>query len=142
MLVPEVRAVVVETITEWYEKYVRFTSTSTEPEKANLEPTYIPDGFWEELCNELDTMTTILYMNEDGVIIQFESGLSGGSISVDSEGRGYSVIRADGIDYHTFATDDTEKMNAVVWETGGQMYHVASPLPIDEILEIAHSVGK
>jgi len=141
MFVPEVRAVIMEIVTEWYEKFVRFTSTSTETDMTSHEPTYIPSGFQEELRDEMETMKTIVYTNDDGVIIQFESGLSGGSISVDSEGRDYRLVRSDGIDYYIFSTNDMEKMNAVVWETDGQMYHISSQLPIDEILKIAFSVA-
>jgi hypothetical protein len=141
MFVPEVRAVVYETITEWYEKFVRFTSNAPTTDKVNHEPGYIPEGFQEYLRDELGTMTTIIYLNDSGVVIQFETCTLSNSISVDNEDRRYIVERKDNTDYHVFTSVVDEKMNSIIWEQFGQRYHVSSTLSLDEIWKIALSVG-
>ena len=142
MLVPDVRAAIIETIIEWYDKFVRFTSNAPESEKTYLEPTYIPEGFWEEFREELEMMTVILYTNEEGVIILFESLRTSGSLSFDNEGILHEIIRTDGVDYHIFTAADDEKGNSIIWETSLQRYSISSTIPIGIILEIAFSVGK
>ena len=138
---PGTRAVVVGTIIEWFEKYATFTSNAPESEKTNYEPTYIPAGFWEEFRNEMELISLILYTNEDDVIIVFQSGRSSDYLSVDNEGREYYVMLVDGIEYHVLTEFDEKEPNDVIWESSGQRYHLSSQIPVDELFEMAFSVG-
>lgn len=140
MFVPEVRAAVVETIIEWYEQFTRFTSTSTNVDKTDLEPEYIPDGFEEEMRSITESITIILYTNEYDEVITFQSSLSEGSLAVDNEGRDYEVKSVDDVDYHIFTAGDNESENTILWDRHGQRYFVTSTIPIDELLTVVLSV--
>jgi hypothetical protein len=143
MFVPQVRAVVFQTLTEWYEKFVKFTSNAPEAEKTNLEPGYISEGFAEIAREEIPMMATIIYINADtGETITFNSSLASGSTSADSEGRGYTVIAVDGIEYHILRSEDGVSEHSVVWEKADQRYAVTSTIPSEELLKMAISVNK
>ena len=126
MFVPEVRAVVFETVIEWFDQFVRFYSNASVVEKANLEPTFIPDGFWEEHRDGGETMTIVIYINHDGVRILFESQLVDAQMSVDNEGYEYELKQFDAVEYHIFTAIEGEKRNMIVWEVNEQRYKISS----------------
>jgi hypothetical protein len=144
MLNQEVRAAVSGTIIEWFDRFTRFTSNAppadTSATATANEPSYIPDGFWEELRDELETMTTILYTNEDEVYILFGTVRASGSLSVINEWRAYEINRIDGIDYHVFTAISANAENSVIWEAGGIRYNLTSTIPIEDLLDMAFSV--
>ena len=142
MLVPHVRAAVIETITEWYEKFVRFTTNAPESEKTNLEPGYLPEGFAEIFRNEMDKTTSIIYGNEDGTMITFQALRDQGSLSVDNEEMIYKISEIDGIEYHIFTSTEDNGENSIVWDMGSQRYKVSSVLSVNELVIIALSVEK
>ena len=141
MLVPQVRAVVAQTLIEWYEQFVRFTSSASETDKTSLEPRYIPEGFAEVVREETPTISTIIYMNDDSMTVAFQSAHVSGSISIDSEDKKYSMTAIDGVEYHFFDAEDSGAENSIAWETNGQRYVITSAISIDEMLKIAVSVG-
>jgi len=139
MLVSEVRAVVIGTVVEWFDQFTRFSSTAPEAEKTNLEPTYIPDGFREDIRQSEKNITVILYINDnDGVDIYFESSIITAQLSVDNEGYDYEIKQIDSIDYHIFTS--SEKENIIVCETSIERYLLISSIPIDELLKMALSI--
>ena len=140
MFVPEVRAVVFETVVEWFAQFVRFPSNATDEEKTNLEPTFIPDGFWEDHRDSGESITIILYTSHDGVSILFESQLVDAQLSVDNEGYEYELKQFEAIDYHIFTAIDNRKESTIVWEANGQRYQISSVISTDEILMMALSV--
>ena len=142
MFVPEVRAVISETVIEWFDQFVRFSSNAPEAEKTNLEPSYIPDGIEEDCRDGGETMTIIIYTNQDGVSIFFESQTVGAQLSVDNEGYEYEIKQFEAIDYHIFTAIVKDKENIIIWERSGQRYNLSSVISVDQLLEIAFSVGK
>ena len=142
MLVPEVRAVINETVIEWFDQFVRFSSNATDEEKTNLEPSYIPDGFEEDYRDGNEYITIIIYTNQDGVRIFFESQTVDAQLSVDNEGYEYEIKQFGTIDYHIFTAVVNDKENSIIWERSGQRYHLSSVVSVDQLLEIAFSIGK
>ena len=143
MLVPQVRATVVQTFIEWYEKFTMFTSDSSETEKTNLEPQYIPAGFVEIVREEMAMMTAIIYLSEDeGTLIKFQSALSSGVTSVDNEMVEYSVLTIYGIEYHVFTSTEADDENSIVWDKHDQRYAIISTISTDELIKMAISVEK
>jgi len=140
MLVPQVRAAVVMTITEWYEKFVMFTSSAPESEKSNLEPQYIPEGFSEVIREEQEMLTLIFYMNDEGTIIAFQSSRSADSTSVDNEMVEYSVSVVDDVEFHYFVPSSGSEESTIVWEKHNQRYTITSTISIEELTSIALSV--
>jgi len=142
MFVPQVRAVVVETITEWYEKFVSFTSSTSETEKTNLEPGYIPEGFFEILRDEKETTTTIIFYNDEGVMIAYQSFRAKGSLAVDNEKVLYEVQTINKIEYHIFVSTDDGGENTIVWDMDSQRYKITSTISVAELVVIALSVAE
>ena len=141
MLVPQVRATVVQTLIEWYERFTMFTSNAPEAEKTNLEPQYIPIGFVEIVRDELELMTTILYLNEDdGSVISFSSTRMSGSTAVDNEMVDYIVSVVNGNEYHCFVSTEAGGEVTIVWEKNNQRYIITSTISIDELMKMAVSV--
>ena len=139
MSVPQVRAAVVETITEWYEQFVRFTSNAPDAEKTNLEPGYIPEGFSEIVRDEGEMMTIIIYENDEMSII-FQSTRASDSISVDNENSNYERLLFKGFEYHVFDSTAYGGESAVVWDINGQRYTISAAISIRELLDIAWSI--
>jgi len=143
MFVPQVRAVVFQTLTEWYEKFVRFTSNAPEVEKTNLEPGYIPEGFVEIAREEIPMITIIVYASTNtGETITFSSSRTSGSTSADNEGMGYTVIEIDGIEYHILTSEDAMSEHIIIWDKANQRYTLTSTLLAEELLKMAISVNK
>ena len=142
MTVPQVRAVVVQTLTEWYEKFVRFTSNVPASEKKNLEPKYIPDGFVEIVREETHMLVTIIYMdfNEDQIITFLSASAASASTSVDNEDKDYTILEISGIDYHLFTSLDSSGENSIVWEMSGQRYSIMSTISVEALTKMAISV--
>ena len=142
MFVPSVRALVIETVTEWYEKFVTFTSRAPEAEKMNLEPGYLPEGFYEIVRDERDTTAMIIYENKDGIVITFQSSMATDTAFIDNENNYYKVQIINGVEYHTFNAINDDDENTVLWDTYGQRFIISSSISIDEMLNIATSIGK
>jgi hypothetical protein len=141
MLVPEVRAVVVETVIEWFEQFARFTSGSIETTAPFLEPVFIPDGFWEEYRYSDDVRTTILFINSYDVLLFFDASLSASQLSVDSEGHEYEKRQINNTVYHVLIAIDIGKENKIIWDIDGNRYFLSSEIPIEDLFQMALSLG-
>ena len=141
MFVPEVRAVVIGTVVEWFDQFARFTSTSTGSTNSSINPKYIPDGFTEEYRHNDDMGTTILFINIKGVEIFYEARSVDTQLSVDNEGHEYEIENFNGIEYHVLRVVETGKENKIIWESDGQIYLLSSKIPIEELFKMALSVG-
>ena len=141
MLVPQVRAAVTQTIVSWYQEFVRFTSRAAAVESASLEPAYIPEGFWEELRNEMDTTTTIFYINEEGIVISFQSNKAIGVLSVDNEYAIHEIRTINGIKYHILMAIEPGGENSIVWDMYGWRYLLRSTISVEYLQIMASTFG-
>ena len=134
---------VFQTIIQWFDQYVSFTSDAPSTELINLEPSYIPEGFHEDSRSEPEAIATIIYRNEDGERIVFISMISSAYLAVSNDEREYQQVQINGIDFHMFLAVDEKPENKIVWESDNQRYSLSSTmLSIDELVKIAFSVGK
>ncbi|MDR2599286.1 MAG: DUF4367 domain-containing protein [Oscillospiraceae bacterium] len=140
MLVPEVRAIVIDTVVEWFDQFARFNSNSSEIAKSFNEPTFIPEGFREEFRDGNDMITIILYADNNDVVIFFETHLTSTQLSIDNEDHYYKTIQVDGIDFHILTAIKNYKENKIIWEKSGQRYILSSEISVDELLKMAFSV--
>jgi len=141
MFVPQVRAVVFQTLSEWNEKFVRFTSNAPEAEKTNLEPGYIPEGFVVIEREEIPGISIIVYESTNtGETIMFQSSLASGSTSVNNEGMVYAVIEVDSIQYNLLISENGVSENYIIWEADDQRYVITSTITQEELIEMALSV--
>lgn len=136
-----VRKAVYDTLIEWYDKYASFTSaTSSEAEKTNIQPSYLPDGFIESSRLEMTEFTIIEYTLGE-LTITFQSSLANGLIAVNNENINYTTFIENEIEYHRFTATSDVAENIIVWTLDGQRYTVSSTLSIDELHKIAVSVN-
>lgn len=136
MLTPQVRAAVTQMIIEWFDEFTRFTFTGTITSPEGLEPTYIPDGFWEDFRHEDEASTIIIFANIDGKEIYFESAHAVGLFSIDNENAIYELRTIDGIDYHVLTAISEDYENSIMWEFGGRRYYLRSTITYVEYLQI------
>jgi hypothetical protein len=140
MLVPEVRAAVIDTIISWHEMFVRFVSNAPAATETGREPRHIPRGFQEEYRIEDEEITTILYTNDYGEVIVFESGPIVGSLALDNANATHVAVYINGMAYHVFTAIYESGENFIVWEIGGMRYFVRSTIAVSELQLMAESV--
>lgn len=141
MLVPRVRATVVSTVVEWFEAFTRFTSGTPVMDSESLEPTHIPEGFWEAGRYFDDVMTIILYKNGDGEIIVLQSSLADGVLTIDNEYAIYELRIINGIEYHVLTAIESGDENSIIWDIGGWRYVLRSIIYVEYIQNMALSFG-
>ena len=142
MFNPDVRATVTQTIVEWFYEFVRFTSRAPAVDAGSaLEPTWIPDGFIEELRDETDMGVILIYLSESGIIVSFMSSVASGLMSVDNEYAIYEVLVIDSTEYHTLTATEPSGENSIIWDLYGWRYILRSTLSVQYLQKIALSLG-
>ncbi|MDR2569414.1 MAG: DUF4367 domain-containing protein [Oscillospiraceae bacterium] len=140
MINPTVRAAVDETIISWHKEYVKFISPAAEAEGASMVPNYIPVGFSENHREDVNDTTIILYSNEVGEVIIFQSSRAAGSLYVDNENASYEILDIAGIIYHVLSSLDINEENTIIWEVYGWRYILRSSIDAESLLRIALSL--
>jgi len=141
MLNPNVRATVVETIITWHREFVKFISPHVDTEGTSMVPTYVPEGFVEAFFEELNLSTLIIYINEDGESILFESNPAEGSLLIDSENAIYDITKINNITYHILHSS-AGRENSIIWDSNGWRYFLRSDIDVETLLEMALSQEK
>jgi len=145
MLDPNVRAVVVDTIIEWFETFARFQSPQSEKAEfdTSWRPSYVPEGFAEAYALEdadLE-MVTIMYRSGPERISLVYAPIDA-ALSVDNEELDYTELLVDGILFHVFQSASGDKGNRLMWEEGSVRFYLTSTTPIDELILMAQSVSR
>jgi len=140
MFVPQVRAAVTQTIVSWYQEFVRITSLTSETYSVSLEPAYIPEGFREEFRDVVEVSTVILYLDEKGTTILFESSRASGTLYVDNENAIYDTVVIDNIEYHTFTATEPDGENSIIWDMHGWRYLLHSTISVEYLQNMALSL--
>ena len=143
MISPEVRATVRQTIIEWYEQFTRFSFTQSETINESTEwiPAYLPDGFFISDAYTLVSAKIIEYSNDSGLKILFEySPEEEVSFGVDNEHATYSVITDNGVEYHTYKSDNVDYPSHIIWNNKGFSFHLESSMSADILEKIVTSV--
>ena len=143
MLNPNVRAVVVDTIVEWFETFTRFQSPQVETTTfdTELRPSYVPEGFVEADVFEDDEgkAVTVFYRSNTGRINLTYLPLDS-SVSVDNEDTAYHEETIEGVHFYIFETGSLDKDNRLVWENMGIRFTLSSMISTDELLLMAQSI--
>ncbi|MCL2051542.1 MAG: DUF4367 domain-containing protein [Lachnospiraceae bacterium] len=139
----EARAAIKNVIIEWYDKFTSFSfvTTSSQTSHANLYPSYLPEGFFEESAEIYDNFTFIIYMNGDNERIIFVNS-TGSSINIyiDNEHHLFEDHIINGHTAYLAKSTDPDFDNAVIVTTGEYVIEVWSPLSLDVIIKVAESV--
>jgi len=142
MLNPNVRAVIVETIVEWFETFTRFQSQKTDTAAFNMtwRPSYVPEGFFEKDVFESVGMASIMYTNEEETISLILMPADA-SLSVDNENMVYTEITVDEVHFYLFESEDDTGDNILVWNSEGVRFSLVSTITIDNLLLMAQSLS-
>lgn len=91
------------------------------------EPTYIPEGYREEIRVELDLSRTLIYRNDNGDVIEFSQYYAhdGLHIGIDAEYDKCEVISYEGNDLEIYIHDDRRDIS-IYYENGHYVYVLSS----------------
>jgi len=139
---PEGRALVVNKIIEWYDKFTQFYSPNSTEEGflGSWSPSYLPKGFAEAGVVVVDFIHIVIFSDVDGNEINFTYFPQGDAISVDNEGKEYYTVIDNDIEYYIFEGVPEQKESSIVWDMGNVRLRLRSDLPVEELLKIAKSV--
>ncbi len=145
MLISEdVRAAVVRTVVEWFDKFTKFSFSEGTEERTyeQFEISYLPEGFNETETLHAGTSTIVVFSDELGRRIVFEYSPSGEGlvVSLDNEQREYMQVQHLGLTLHVFEADENTKENAVLWETYGNVFSLISPVDLTDLYKIVDGV--
>lgn len=144
MLNPNIRAVVVDTVVEWFETFTRFQSPQTEKSEfdTSWRPSYVPEGFVEaDVFEDVEgEMVTIFYRSEsESLFLVYAPADS--PMAVNNEGVEYGEIEIDKVIYFYFESVTEYADNQIVWENAGIRFAVMSTISIDELFLVARSIS-
>ena len=144
----KVRAAIVDTVVEWYDKYIKIdfgnssdADTDTEmPDFESLNINYIPDGFEQVSSDESEDTREYLYTADNGdyVFIGIYSSEST-QLSVDIENNEYEKITINGNDAYIMYAEAERTGMAVI---GNSEYTVSitSVSEKSDLIKIAENI--
>jgi hypothetical protein len=143
---PEVRAATNKAIVELYKKFtsIIFIGESSEVDKRDWYPMYLPDGYYENSVEDLGKVTYIEFINDKGEKIRFSYRAEGSTsnLSIDNENHIIENIKVnENMGYSAIALTE-EFENGVIWTIDGFKLDLWSRLSITEIKKIAESVSE
>ena len=142
MSVPQVQAMVAQTVTDWYKKFVMFSFKAPDTEKAHHEPKFIPEDFVEIIREESETIITIIYENKDkGATIVFQSARTYNQTSIDIDDTSYTKFVINGEEYYLLNWENIDSEKSIVWYANSWRYEIISTIPIGELINIARYTG-
>jgi hypothetical protein len=142
-----VRAVVAATITQWFDRFTRFSAEDTGEDSDEdispdiWRPEFLPEGFAEQETIIVGDITQTVYANiaGDGITLMYSADLS---ISVNNDDIRYDTVTIGDVEYHIFMSADELSDNAVVWYRDGVMFELHSQISADTLMAVAQSVKK
>lgn len=141
----EVRAVVKNTIVEWYDKFTSFIfhgETSDTYKQKEWRPNYLPEGYHEITIEMLGKQTNIEYFINQGDIIHFSYKPQGNvNISIDNENHIIKSNTINGYEAYTAEAKKDDFENGVIWNMDEYTFSVWSKEPLEKLIKIAQSVS-
>ena len=142
LLVPEVRAAVVNVVIEWLDTHTSFHFTEDTPAPTSWRPSYLPGGFYEASVIETGKITNVVYKNAEETAIYFiyAPAQAGYSFAIDNEHSDYAETSIDGIKINLFRARSPQDSNHVIWQQGSLSFGLMSTIHYQELLKMAESV--
>ena len=145
----EVRAVVRNTIVEWFSGFTRFTFTNDAGETQMGEWTigYIPQGYDLVEIQELHTVHIASFQNAampEGVnyIRLVYAPIGDLAIGVDNENASYDIEYHQGIEFHIMKSELEDFPSVVIWARVGVSFQLSGYCPWTELVKMAQSIKK
>ena len=141
MFNPQVRAVVHDTIVQFFEKFARVEFS--EPDDTNRTAgsfvlLYIPDGYEQMSYEEHGDSLLIVYEGKNEDILIFSVNPND-THAVDSEHRSYRIESHSDIEFYIYESHDTDYFSDIIWTQDDFMFTLTGTLPVDELLKMALS---
>lgn len=144
----KVRAAIVDTVVEWYDKYIKIdfgnasdADTDTEmPDFKSLNIAYIPDGFEQTSSDESEYSREYLYTADNGdyVFIGIYSSEST-QLAADIEYSEYEKITINGNDAYIMY-DEAERMGMAVIGNSEYTVFITSFSERSDLIKIAENI--
>jgi len=146
MSIPPVREAFVETVMEWYEKYINVRLLSNEnmetPEIIEIkrEPTDGLNEYQREVLSDTRFLYNVIYKNDKMRVCYWQYTYSNYSFAVDNKDCLPTEIDIDGFQAELFLYDDPMRDKVLVWSDGEYIYVLSSNISSEEMVIIAESV--
>lgn len=127
MFNPTVKATVIETVTEFFDKFTnfRFNEGNVETELFEWELSWIPEEFTEIYHNYNGSITNLKYENSKGNLITFWAApIRSSEINADSEHSAFTINNNEGAEYHIFTNTSLENPSMIIWISGSSGINV------------------
>lgn len=140
---PSVQAAVVDTIVEFFDKYVSFDFSSKDDNVVVGTHTvgYIPNGY-----KLIDTITTegyekyIFSNGNDNIFLRIMStGIS--EVGVDSENRTMRPVEIKDYVAYALLHNDSDESTVVIWGDENCSFTLTANLSLSQLIKIANSLG-
>jgi len=149
MMNQEVRAVIRNTIVEWFSGFTRFTFTddTSDVPIGEWAVAYIPRGYELVEVQEMDSIQIMHFQNasmsEDmGYIRIVYAPVGDISYGVDNENATYDIEYDQGIEYYILKAESEEFPSKVIWVQDGVSFELSGYCPWAELIKMAQSTKK
>jgi hypothetical protein len=146
MSVEATRNYIFNALIKWHESHFSIENgtineISTIESGTVYEPTYLPIGFEKASTYVVGKITISEYENEDGLKITLKHSPTETSyVAGDNEDKIYTSMNINGQKAHLFESRTSDKLNMLVWETGGCLLTLTSEIEANELILIAESI--
>ena len=145
---PTARATVIQWLTREEPDHIAYDFEGRGPnESLGLwEPSYLPEGYWQDEIIDFDVIKTIYYETNDpemGITFEYQWIANGLGKNLDNEYHTITNININGLPGQLFTADpNTNHKNMLLWfdEENNRSFLLMSHLPCDTLLDIAESV--
>lgn len=126
----------------WYEKHYNISYEIEDNLGSPMQPTYVPEGFYEVYREEFENDLILTYENSEMLSYSFtrSENTDNFSAGVDNEKRVMEEIEWNGGKAIYFKPLSEELGHLIVWEDNGYIYSVASDISKEEMLKFAEGV--
>ena len=147
--IPQTRAIAINILSQWHEKYVSFifSSNALPQELPEITIGYIPEGYKlvSQNNDEDKTRTFYVYVNSENEALYIDVIAVSGKYKTnyDNEHRTIHYITLDnGLDALYLEGDSIEWLNALIWSSADSklVFEVVGRLSKEELLKIAAGI--
>lgn len=137
-----IRERVADAFVTWYEKYNDIVFEMTDKVGIPMQPTYIPEGYYEAYRDETDTDLILMYENDEMLCYAFTRFINreGFEHSIDNEKRIMEEIEWRGGKAIFFKPLYEYAGYSMMWEEDGYIYTVDCDVSKEELFKFAESV--
>lgn len=141
----EVRATVRNAITEWFDKFTRYSYSENIPAEKGVIWTfeYQLKSYVEKERVDLGSFTSITYNDDENNEISFQFGIASDiSFGIDNERSKYEIRNIGDMEYHIYTAISSEYPSVIIWLQDGYAMCISGFITIDELINIAQTISK